>query len=325
MNDSFPTRSLYPFQNETGISNRGGSLFGYVTRAIWKGIRSRFPFGMGINGQTAVFGIIGQPLDHSESPSMHGTAYLAHGLNAVYVPFPVTELSQIPDALAGIRALAIKGINVTVPYKEAVIPFLDHIDPVALQMGSVNTIVNRHGKLTGYNTDGDGFVLSLQEELGWSPKDRSVAIVGSGGSARGIAFALCRAGIRALYLHVRSLEKAGPLCHSIQKAYPHITIGMGYGPFTSVGSELVVQTTPVGMQGKDEGKLPVPDMDWVFPHHLIVDIVYRPSVTAFMAEAQSRGARILGGAGMLAGQGMLAYELFTGRKVDYHTLKQGLM
>lgn len=275
-----------------------------------------------IDGQTAVFGIIGQPLGHSASPAMHGAAYLAQGLNAVYLPFPVVSEADIPAALAGIRALSIQGVNVTVPYKESVVPFLDHIDPVALQMGAVNTILNREGVLTGYNTDGDGFVLSLQEELSWDPNGKSVVIIGAGGSARGIAFALCRAGIRTLSFHARTPEKALRLCEDLQRLYPDIEVGVDALLSTA---DLVIQTTPVGMQGKGEGQLPVSEMAWVRPSHVVVDIVYRPAVTAFMAAAKERGATVLGGSGMLAGQGMLAYALFTGKRVAYQTMKQALL
>ena len=277
---------------------------------------------LAITGQTQVFGIIGQPLGHSASPAMHGAAYISQGLDAVYVPFPVNTAADIPAALAGIRALSIKGINVTVPYKEAVIPFLDALHPVALQMGAVNTIVNRQGVLTGYNTDGDGFVLSLQEELSWDPAGKAVALIGAGGSARGIAFALCRAGISALSFHARTPEKAMRLCLELNDIYPHIDMAVDEDLATA---DLVIQTTPVGMQGTSEGQMPVSEMYWVRPQHVVVDIVYKPAVTAFMAAAQARGARVLGGAGMLAGQGILAYELFTGKKVAYQTMKQALM
>jgi len=278
----------------------------------------------GINGQTDVFGIIGYPLAHSASPKMHAMAYAEHDLNAIYVPFPVEVISDIPAALAGMRAMSIKGVNVTVPYKEAVLPFLDKLDPVAEQMGAVNTIVNKNGVLTGYNTDGDGFVLALQEELSWTPSRKSVSIIGAGGSARGIAFALCRAGISSLHIHSRTPEKTTLLCSDIQALYPNVTVSAVDGPFSDATADLVIQTTPVGMHGPHEGRLPVADMSWVSTHQIIVDIVYKPAVTAFMAEAKARGATVLGGAGMLAGQGSLAYHLFTGKKIAYHLMKKAL-
>jgi shikimate dehydrogenase len=276
-----------------------------------------------LNGQTDVFGIIGYPLAHSASPGMHARGYKIHHLNAVYVPFPVTDVANLSAALAGIRALSIKGINVTVPYKEAVIPFLDKVDPVAAQMGAVNTIVNESGTLIGYNTDGDGFVLSLYEECAWEPAGKSVAIIGAGGSARGIAFALCRSGISQLHLYSRTAEKTAALCATIQAQYPSVCVRMSEGVFFDAEADLVIQTTPVGMQGKYEGMLPVADMSWVSAHQIIVDIVYKPSVTVFMAAARG-AAGVFGGAGMLAGQGLLAYQLFTKKEIPYQIMKEAL-
>lgn len=279
---------------------------------------------MTCTGETHVFGIVGAPVAHSASPAMHAAAYHVHAYNAVYVPFFVETSAALPAAIAGIRALSVRGVNVTVPYKEAVIPFLDAVDPIASQMGAVNTIVNQAGKLVGYNTDGDGFVLSLQEEWGWSPRGASVSMIGAGGSARGIAFALCRAGASSLYVYSRTPEKTQLLCQDIARTYPEVAVVAGGNVFEGHAATLIVQTTPAGMQGRYVAELPLSDLSWVGASHRVVDIVYKPAMTLFMTEAKARGALVLGGAGMLAGQGLLAYRLFTGQDVPYSVMRSAL-
>lgn len=274
-----------------------------------------------IDGRTQVFGIIGCPVGHSASPRMHAAAYAAEKQNAIYVPFPVADMSHLPAAIAGIRALSIGGINVTIPYKEAVIPFLDSVDPDAMQAGAVNTIVNRNGILHGYNTDGDGLLLALVQEWGWEAKGKHVGIIGAGGSARGIALALCRASVAGLTVYSRTGIKTSALCRDISQytEVPIVPLDVWTGVY-----DLVIQTTPAGMAGHNEGVLPLSDMSWVYPGQGVVDIVYKPEVTAFMREAQARGARVLGGAGMLAGQGVLAYRHMTGSECGYRVMRQVL-
>ncbi len=114
------------------------------------------------------------------------------------------------------------------------------------------------------------------------------------------------------------------LCTAIQRVYPTIRVVACIEPFSDAAVDLIVQTTPLGMQGVNEGKCPLPSMDWVSPHHVVVDIVYKPAITAFMSAAISRGAKVLGGAGMLAGQGILAYRLFTGKDIPYRIMKDAL-
>ncbi len=144
-----------------------------------------------INGQTKIFGILGRPVAHSLSPVMHNAAFRHLGINAVYVAFPVTDLAQ---AVAGFRGLGIGGVSVTIPFKEEIIPLIDELDPRAARIGAVNTVVNRDGRLTGYNTDWLGAVTALTAKI--SLKGRHVLILGAGGASRAIAYGIIQAGGR---------------------------------------------------------------------------------------------------------------------------------
>lgn len=267
-----------------------------------------------IDGFTKVAGVIGDPITHTASPAMHNKGYEALGINAIYIPIHV-QPNALQDAINGLRAFSFLGANVTIPYKEKVIPFLDHLDTSAAQVGAVNTIVNQNGVLTGYNTDGQGFVFSLTHEAGMSCKDKAVVIIGSGGSAKGISHALLAAGISKLtILSRRDLPAFHPsiltqnLTHKDDVAQ------------TLSEADIVINTTPVGM-GDLEGQSPLEEFSWVRSTQLCCDIIYKPKMTKFLSECQAKGAQILGGAGMLAGQGVLAFELMTGKPLSFETMR----
>ena len=156
-----------------------------------------------INGQTKIFGILGRPVTHSLSPAMHNAAFRDLGINAVYVAFPVTDLAQ---AVAGLRGLGIGGVSVTIPFKEEIIPLLDELDPQAARIGAVNTVVNRDGRLTGYNTDWLGAVTALKAKI--SLKGRHVLILGAGGASRAIAFGILQEGGRVSLTDVDAARAA---------------------------------------------------------------------------------------------------------------------
>ena len=278
-----------------------------------------------VGGDTKICGIIGYPVAHSLSPRMHAKAYEALGLNWVYVAFPVLP-EALPSAVKSIRALGIQGMNVTIPYKEAVIPYLDYIDPVAARMGSVNTIVNSNGQLSGYSTDGDGFILALDMELGCSVDGRSVFIIGAGGSARSIAFSLAENGVKEIIISNRTRYRADVLMHDLMVVYPSLSVRVvpDGSPAMFDGlrsSRIVVNTTPLGMS-PNEDATPLTVMDWVTSDHVVCDIIYKPFPTQFLKDASQNGAQILGGSGMLAGQGILAFKRFTGYDVDYSVMRR---
>ncbi len=282
-----------------------------------------------ISGETQICGVIGHPVRHTASPMMHNTGYEKLGLNYRYMAFDVAP-DQLGAAMAGIRALGIVGLNVTIPHKEAVIPYLDELDGSAKRVQAVNTIVNRNGRLIGYNTDGAGFIDAFQAETTRTLQGKSVILIGAGGAAKGIAWALIDAGIAALTILNRSLEKAQDLQRQIQsqlanaQEVPITIFPLNQCPDALItAADILINTTPIGM-GDTQGQSPFSRWELITAHHLCCDIIYKPVMTAFLQAAQEKGAQILGGAGMLAGQGRLSFEKFTGHHIDYATFRNVL-
>ena len=272
-------------------------------------------------------GVIGNQVARSLSPKMYGAAFLQYGLNITYNLIEI-QPAELERTIQEIRSQDFIGANVTIPYKESVIPFLDSLDQKAEMVGSVNTIVNNNGKLTGYTTDGDGFVISVLEELGETPQGKKVAIFGAGGSARSIAFALAENKILELILINRTKTKASELARNICTYYPilKITVAELSDPTLSdilAQSDWVINCTPVGMS-PEKNQSPVSDYTWVNPSQLIYDIIYNPIETLFLKNAKASGAKTLNGISMLAGQGMFAFELFTGKHIEYSFMKSML-
>ena len=282
-----------------------------------------------ISGETQICGVIGHPVRHTASPMMHNTGYEKLGLNYRYMAFDVAP-DQLGAAMAGIRALGIVGLNVTIPHKEAVIPYLDELDGSAKRVQAVNTIVNRNGRLIGYNTDGAGFIDAFQAETTRTLQGKSVILIGAGGAAKGIAWALIDAGIAALTILNRSLEKAQDLQRQIQSQLSNVQeVPITIFPLNQcpdaliTEADILINTTPIGM-GDTQGQSPFSRWELITAHHLCCDIIYKPVMTAFLQAAQEKGAQILGGAGMLAGQGRLSFEKFTGHHIDYATFRNVL-
>ncbi|NKI21095.1 shikimate dehydrogenase [Paenibacillus dendritiformis] len=263
-----------------------------------------------IDSSTAVFAVIGDPIRHSKSPLMHNAALRDLGLNAVYTAFHVAP-EQLGEAVQGMRALGIGGMNVTIPHKEAVMAHLDEVDESASVIGAVNTIVNRNGRLIGYNTDGLGFVRSLQEEMISDLRPSRILLIGAGGAARGIAYALLKAGCASLHIANRTLARAEALARDLAAFGTVEAVQLGERPV--IGShevDIVVHTTSVGMH-PDVEALPF-DPDWLRPDMIVSDIVYNPLETALLREAGKRRCRTHSGLGMFVYQGAIALELWTG-------------
>ncbi len=280
---------------------------------------------MSVSGDTKVCGIIGYPVSHSASPRMHAAAYRSLGLNWVYVPFPVKP-HELESSIRGLVSLGIMGVNVTIPYKEAVIPYLHELSPEAERMGSVNTIVNRNGRLIGHSTDGQGLILSLQREANLSPHGQSVFLIGAGGAARSVAFALAGAGVSELWISNRTRFRADALKHDIEADYPAVKVSTVDDRSVQMaqalqGCRIVINTTPLGMAPNEDAR-PIETTQWVTPDHWVCDIIYKPFPTRWLTEVQAKGAHILGGAGMLAGQGILAFHLFAGLEVAYDVMRR---
>ena len=252
-----------------------------------------------INGTTRVYGILGRPVAHSLSPAMHNAAFREVGLNAVYVAFPVTDLVQ---AVAGLRGLDIRGVSVTIPFKEEIIALLDEIDPMAARMGAVNTLVNRDGRLVGYNTDWQGALAALADKT--EIAGQRFLILGAGGAARAIIFGLQEKGGQVA---VTDLDTAKALALS-REFWVEVVAPDYLGEYAA---GVLINATPVGMEPQSEA-IPL-DPELLSRYQVVMDIVYRPLETRLLREARSRGCRVIDGLQMLIHQGAAQFELWTGR------------
>ena len=276
-----------------------------------------------INAHTKVCCIIGDPVAHSLSPAMHNAAYAALGLDFAYVAFRVTD---VPGAVAGIRALSLRGCSVTIPHKLAVIPLLDRLDEVAGWIGSVNTIVNDGGVLTGMNTDGAGAARALHE-AGVELAGRRVLVLGSGGAARAVALTLAgRAGvgfIQILGVIEPELEKlAADVRDRAKVAAEWGRMEPGRLRDAIAAADAVIHCTPVGMHPKED-ETAVPREFWR-PGLPVMDIVYNPRETRLLREAAAAGCRTVPGAEMLLYQGALQFEAWTGRPAPVAVMRAAL-
>ncbi|MFQ5400966.1 MAG: shikimate dehydrogenase [Anaerolineae bacterium] len=287
---------------------------------------------MEITGKTQLIGLIGWPVSHSFSPAMHNAAAAAAGLDWLYVPLPVHP-DDIAAAVHGLPALGFRGVNVTVPHKQAVIPYLNEIDPGAKGIGAVNTIlINKsHAfafKLIGYNTDWSGFLADL-EALGVPVAGRDCLVLGAGGSARAVAYALASAGGRVQVL-ARRVAQARQLAADLEKGLPANRRVLTGRPFTELAAAvrhmdapLIVNTTPLGMVPAVNAS-PWPDGLPFPPGTFVYDLVYNPRRTRLMQQADAAGCRAANGLGMLVQQGALAFQLWTGVMPDTAVMRQAI-
>ncbi|MEF3306094.1 shikimate dehydrogenase [Paenibacillus sp. GYB003] len=275
-----------------------------------------------IDTGTVMHGVFGDPIKHSKSPIMHNRAFRELNLNAAYAAFHILP-GQLKDAVAGIRAMRFRGVNVTIPHKLEVMDYLDEIDEDARAIGAVNTIVNDDGKLTGYNTDGIGYVRSLKEEAGFTVAGKKVLMLGAGGAARGVAYSLAKEGASAVYIANRTVSKAEELAAVIGPMTK--AAGMGYDAIDDVRDEidLIVHNTEVGMHPNVDDVLI--DTSWFHERLTVSDIVYNPLVTRLLREAEAKGARTHGGLGMFIYQGAYAFEYWTGRAAPVAAMREAVL
>lgn len=265
---------------------------------------------MTIDGATEIYGIMGMPVSHSLSPAMHNAAFRALRLNKVYVPFPVID---VPGALAGISALGIRGVSVTIPHKQAVIAGLDSIDPVAARIGAVNTLVLDQGKIHGHNTDWLGANRALGREMDLAGK--RIVILGAGGSARAIGFGLLEAGAEVV-IASRTPDSGRSLAENLCcEWYPLADAG-------TLEGDGLVNATSVGMKPA-EGETPLAAA-FLSRYGVVMDIVYAPRRTRLLREALIAGCRVIGGLEMLLYQGAAQFELWTNESAPLEVMRQVL-
>lgn len=275
-----------------------------------------------ISGKTRLLALIGHPVGHSLSPAMHNAAFAEDGLDFVYVCLDVDPQS-LPEAVRGLEALTLRGFNVTMPHKRAMLPLVDDLDEGARISGAVNTVVIEASGTRGYNTDGGGMVMAC-EEAGIELKDSSVLLLGSGGTAAAIAVAFHEAGIGELHIASRNIEHAAHLRDKLartgmQKPSVH---PLGAPEQGLPDADVVVNSTPLGM--KEDDPMPVPP-EYVREGRTFCDVVYRPGEeTPLVRLAHERGVPVVAGDRMLLYQGVLAQKLWTGRDPNVRAMDQAI-
>jgi shikimate dehydrogenase len=264
---------------------------------------------------TATYGILGWPVEHSRSPAMHNAAFRAKGLDCVYVRFPVHP-DNVASAVRGLRALGVRGANVTVPHKEAVIPHLDEVTREARAIGAVNTIVREHDRLIGHNTDAPGLSRALAEAQ-VKLEGARIVVLGAGGAARAAVVGLANQGASQIAIAARRPGQAAALAAELGSACacPLSAGSMEREALASAFEEatLVVQSTSATLATAPDAAafaaaLP---LEALRPDAAVVDLVYKPRETTVLAEARARGLKAVDGLGMLLHQGALAFELWT--------------
>jgi shikimate dehydrogenase len=253
-------------------------------------------------GSTRLAAVIGDPVRHSLSPAIFNDAFAAVGLDWVFVALPVAD-GEAVAALAGMRALQIDGLSVTMPHKTAVADAVDELTDDARRLRAVNHVTLRDGRLVGDNTDGGGFLAALRADLGFDPAGTRCAVVGAGGAARAVVLALGRAGAAEVNVVNRTAERA------VAAAALAGSVGRVGDPTTIATADLVVNATSVGMG--DDGAVPF-DPSLLADGQVVADLVYRPLVTPLLAAAEARGIRATNGLGMLVHQAAAQFEDWTG-------------
>lgn len=265
---------------------------------------------MTINGKTKTCGLIGCPVEHTLSPIIHNTLAEHMGQNMVYVPFHV-EKENVEAAIQGAQALSLGGMNVTVPHKSAVIPFLKEIDPLAAKIGAVNTLVPVEGGYKGYNTDMTGLQRAMETE-GIVIKGRDAILLGAGGASRAVAFMLVSKGAGKVYLLNRSVDKAQAVAEEVNRAMEcDAVVPMALTDYVTLPKQkyLCVQGTSVGLH-PDADAAVIEATDFYEMIDVGVDLIYKPAETKFMKLCKQAGANAYNGLKMLLYQGIIAYELW---------------
>jgi shikimate dehydrogenase len=256
--------------------------------------------------------LIGSPLGHTLSPAMHNAAFKSLGLDYEYVALEVAP-DDLKDAVGGLRALHFAGFNVTIPHKEEIVQYLDEVTRFARSVGAVNCVQNQDGRLIGFNTDGPGFIESLEEDARFKAEGKKCLILGAGGAGRALAVSLLQNGAKTVSLYDPVAEKAEELARSLGAR-------VAGDLQTEIDSlDLLVNASPVGMHPKIDAS-PLPE-GIRFPKKLCVyDLVYNPEETKLLRAARTAGAKAVSDLGMLVKQGALAFTVFTGHSAPMEVM-----
>jgi shikimate dehydrogenase len=276
---------------------------------------------MRISGKTRICGLIGDPVEHSLSPCLQNAAFQNRGLDFVYVVFKVKK-EDLKEAISGMRSMGIYGLNVTMPYKIDVIQYLDDLDETAKSIGSVNTILNKNGRLVGYTTDGKGALEALKYNR-VDPSGKKVVILGAGGASRSVSLTLVKE-VKELVVLNRTLRKAEELVKELMASKGvNVTVKAGELNHGNAKQELqnadiLINATSLGMRPYD-ALMPV-DSSLLRSDLAVFDLVYEPLETRLLMEAKKKGATTVDGLAMLAFQGALSFEIWTGKKAPVEVM-----
>jgi len=280
---------------------------------------------MVISGKTQVCGVIGDPIEHTLSPIMHNAAFNHLGLDLVFLAFRV-KAAELENAMRGMRGLGIHGLNVTMPHKNAVAKYMDEVDLTVKVLGSVNTILNESGRLLGFNTDGVGALKALLEN-GIDPDGKKLLLLGAGGAAKAIAYALAKE-VGELCVLNRASEKAKELAESLSRTFSNRKI-VGDALSSSAiqrnlqDSDILINATSVGMHPNIGQSLVAPQ--WLKPDLCVMDIVYDPVETKLMNDAKAAGAHVVSGVEMLLYQGAASFEIWTGVSAPIEVMRKAAL
>jgi shikimate dehydrogenase len=276
---------------------------------------------MAISGKTRLCGVIGDPIEHSLSPTIHNAAFNYLKLDFVFLAFRV-KAADLENAIQGMRGLGIHGLNVTMPHKSKVIGCLDKVDSTVKFLGSANTILNKDGKLSGFNTDGMGALKTLRES-GAKLSEKKVLLLGAGGAAKAIAFALAEE-VGELVVLNRTAEKAKRLAEALEQISNKKVVGDSLFPDTIVknlqDSDVLINATSVGMHPEANQSIVPPQ--WLRSDLTVMDIVYNPVETKLAKDAKAVGARVISGVEMLIYQGAASFEIWTGLSAPIEVMRR---
>lgn len=275
---------------------------------------------MEITSETRALGLLGHPIAHSKSPEMMNAALQSAGQPYVYLAYDVAP-GELKEVVSGFR-YTMCGWNVTIPHKVTIIPYLDELDHFAKEIGAVNTVVVREGACIGYNTDGIGYVRSLEEETNLKWDQSSVLIIGAGGAARAVGYALAQAGVQQITIANRTFEKGKRLADHLSRFTMTSAVSLDQCKKELDKSTLIINTTSVGMfPHLDETPI---SGSWISSGQVVSDLIYHPRETLLLQEARKRGAFIHTGLGMLVHQAAVAFELWTGQAAPLSLMRRVL-
>ena len=269
-------------------------------------------------------GVIGDPIEHTLSPTMHNAAFNHLKLDFVFLAFRV-KASQLEDAMRGMRGLGIRGLNVTMPHKNAVIKYLNEVDPTVKFLGSANTILNDDGRLLGFNTDGVGALKALREN-GVNLDGKKLLLLGAGGAAKAIAFSIAKE-VGELAILNRAPQRAKELAEALSVTYGKKVVGEALSPSVIQKSlqdaDILINATSVGMHPHVSQSLVAPQ--WLKPDLTVMDIVYNPVETKLAKDANAAGAHVISGVEWLLSQGAASFEIWTGRSPPIEVMRNAAL